>query len=159
MVPGEQPQGTSTVVPTGVVRLLTATRIPSVYKKMVRVKVEGQIRELMLLFTPAAREDGLMLAHSAVNLSDGNCVLLVVQTPGTTPIKMKKGSILGQVCPVTECSSTEGQDGSAKSPPEVTVCNMAPGSEPPKDRGQLPLQQLNLKLTIYPLRSRNSSRT
>ena len=150
-LPGERreetkPRDVPTTAPPGVVRLLTATRIPSGYKKMVRAKVEGHVRESMSLFTPAPREDDLMMADSAVDLSDGNCMVLVVQNPGTTPVKMKKGCILGEVIPVTEYSLSEEDDQSTETPPEATVCSVTPRTESSGDRETLLLQQLDLKV-------------
>ena len=144
--PSEQPQDQPNPAPTGVVRLLNATRIPSGHKKMVRVKVEGHIHEQMSLFTPAPLEDGLMMADSAVDLSDSSCVVLVVQNSSTTPIKMKKGCILGEVVPVTEYSSSEVKDEDTESPTGATVCSMMPTADSSEDRETLLLQQLNLKI-------------
>ena len=129
---------------TGVVRLLTATRIPSGYKKMVRAKVEGPVMEKMSLFTPVPREDCLMLADGAVDLSEGSCVTLVVQNPGATPIKMKKGSILGEVVAAVEYSPDEEGEESEVTPPEATVCEVTPTSG--HDRKASLLQQLDLKV-------------
>ena len=82
---------------------------------MVRVKVEGHVYEQMSLFTPAPREDGLMMADSAVDLSDSSCMVLV-QNLHTTPIEMKKGCILGEMVPVTGYSWSGGKDESAEGP-------------------------------------------
>ena len=98
-------------------------------EKMVRVKVEGHIRGKMSLFTPVPQEDGLMMADSAVDLNDGSCVILVVQNPGTIPIKMKKGCVLGEVIPATEYSPDERKDEDTEDTTEATVCSMSPAAD------------------------------
>ena len=144
--PGKQPLDQSTTIPTGVVCLLNATRIPAGYKKMVRAKVEGHIHEKMSLFTPTPQEDGLMIADSAVDLSDGSCVILVVQNPGTIPIKMKKGCVLGEVIPATEYSPDKRKDEEdIEDTTEAMVCSMSPAADSSRDREMELLQQLNLK--------------
>ena len=135
--PGEQSLDQSTTIPTGVVRLLNATRIPSGYRKVLRAKVERHIHEQMSLFTPTPWEDGLMMADSVVDLSDSSCVVLVVQNPGMMPIKMKKGCVLGEVIPVTEYSPTEGKDEDAEGLTETTVCSMSLAADISIDRGTL----------------------
>lgn len=57
---------------------------------MVRAKVEGNLQEQVSLFTPAPLRDGLMMADNAVDLSEGNFVVLIVQNHSTMPVRMKK---------------------------------------------------------------------
>ena len=144
VIPSEEPQDQSQPVPTGpgVVRLLNATRIPSGYKKMVRAKVEGNLREQLSLFTPVQLEDDLMMVDSAVDLSEGNSVVLVVQNPGVVPVKMKKNCVLGQVVPVSKYSREDRDEDTDA----VTMCNVALSTEGSKDRETLLLQQLDLDL-------------
>ena len=123
----------------GVVRLLNAARIPAGYQKMVRAKVEGDVREKMSLFTPLPLENGLVMADSAVDLSEGNCVVFVVQNRGPTPVRLKKKRVLGQVVAVTEYSSGSGKEQTVDpiSSSSATVCTVAHDGIPPKDREAL----------------------
>ncbi len=80
--PDQQLIGENSVpVHTGVVRLLTATRIPPRYKKMVRAKVEGEVSKELSLFTPCSvfvpcsRKKGL---DSALEAEEGRCAVLVM---------------------------------------------------------------------------------
>lgn len=96
---GEQ---SSESIPTGVVCLLKATKIPSGYEKLVCAKVKGNVSNGLSLFTPGFMESDLSMPDSALELTDGSCVVLVVQNHGTEPIWLKKGQILGEIVPVTE---------------------------------------------------------
>ena len=120
-----------------------STRIPAGYKKMVRAKTQGHIEKQMLLFTPTPRDDGIQRADSAMDVSDGNCVVFVVQNSSSVPVKMKKGSILGEVVSATEYS-LGGDDVDATS--KVTVCNMATAADSSKDHESRLFKQLQLKI-------------
>ena len=102
--PPEEPPASEPTPTVGEIRLLNATRIPSGYQKMVRAKVEGHTCESMSLFTPVRMEHGLEMADGVVDVKDSPCVVLVLQNHGTTPVKLKKGCVLGNVVPVTEYS-------------------------------------------------------
>ena len=82
-----------------------------------------------------------MMVDSAVDLSEGNSVVLVVQNPGVVPVKMKN-CVLGQVVPVSKYSG-EDRDEDTEA---VTMCNVALSTEGSKDRKTLLLQQLDLDL-------------
>ena len=97
----------------------------------------------MSLFTPAPLKDGLMMADSAVDLSGGSCVVLVVQNHSTTPVKMKKKCVLGQVVPVSS-GTGDGSDGGS------TVCNITDAMVTTEDRGTILLQKLQLELDHLP---------
>ena len=82
-------------LPTSVMRLLHATRIPPRFKKMVRAKVDGEIDEIgkeMSLFTPCPMfichpmKNGLSMADSAVETKDGSGVVLVIENHGNMPV-------------------------------------------------------------------------
>ena len=149
-----EPQNIHESIPPrpGVVRLLNAARIPAGYQKMVRAKVEGDVREKMSLFTPLPLENGLVMADSAVDLSEGNCVVLVVQNRGPTPVRLKKKRVLGQVVAVTKYSSGAGKEQTVDpiSSSSATVCTVAHDGIPPKDREALLLQQLQLEVDHLP---------
>ena len=110
------------------VRLLTATRIPSGYQKMVRGKVEKRMCNETSLFTPVRMENGLQMTDCVVDLKDDCCMVLVVQNHGATPVKLKKGCVLGDMVPVTEHLPSEGgqTDSPKVAPPtkEVCVCDL-----------------------------------
>ena len=132
----------STSAPVGEVRLLNATRIPAGYQKMVRAKVEGHTCIQMSLFTPLRRENGIMMADGVVDLKDEHCMVLVVQNYGTTPVKLKKGCILGDVVPVVEYSPS----GSSTAPPnEAVVCDLTVETDPAARNNAL-LQKLDMKI-------------
>ena len=97
-------------VPTGVVRLLHATRIPPRFKKMVRAKVDGEIGEEMSLFTPCPMFIGhpiKSMADSAVETKDGSGVVLVIENHRNMPVHLKKGRQLGVMMPAVEVCEEE----------------------------------------------------
>ena len=96
--------------PTGLVRLLSATKIPSGFKKMVRAKIEGDVWEDLSLFTPCSLESGLAMPDSVFERKDGPCVVLIVENHSTEAVRLEKGQLLGGVVPVAEVSVEEAVD-------------------------------------------------
>ena len=133
-VPGEQ---SPEAAHTGVVCLPNATRIPPRHHKMVRAKVRGDVSKELSLFT---LEDSLRVSDSAVELGDGNCVVLMVENHGTLPVCLKKGHDL---VPATELPEglpwdTLESELSAEEPKDGSVCHLTAGS-----RGTRLLEQLD----------------
>ena len=100
---------------SGTVRLLTATRIPAGFSKIVQARVNGgdcsRAEKGLLLFMPGSVLDtDVIIADGAVEAREGTCVELVVENRGHTPVKLKKGTSLGGVKPVTEVSDAELTD-------------------------------------------------
>ena len=78
-----------------------AEKIPAGYKKMVRVRVDGEMKTSLLLFTPGLISEDILLADAAV---DRACATLVIGNKGPGPIRLETGSVLGTVVPVDEVS-------------------------------------------------------
>ena len=96
--------------PTGLVRLLSATKIPSGFKKMIRAKIEGDVWEDLSLFTPCSLESDLAMPDSVFERKDGPCVVLIVENHSTKAVRLEKGQLLGGVVPVAEVSVEEAVD-------------------------------------------------
>lgn len=73
-------------VPTGVVRLLHAIKIPSGCRKMVRAKVGRHGKEDLALFTPYTLECGTIIPHGALEPEGRNSITLVIENHGTETV-------------------------------------------------------------------------
>ena len=135
--PSEQPEAAErrSIEQTGVVRLLTAVRVPPGYMKTVRTQVSGVLDNSLLLFTPDLSEQHVLLPEAAIERGDHSEAVLVVLNRGMEPIHLPKGKTLGTVVQVEEVMKRDR-------PEEGLVCGM--GGE--CDRTRRLQEQLELNL-------------
>ncbi len=144
------PQEESSERPTSVVKLLQAVRIPAWHRKMVRVKVSGWSSRGLSLFTPAIDDDDLTIEDAVVQMEQGDCLTLIAENRGLTPMKLKKDMTLGGLEPVEleESDSVEGRV-AAVAPDQKPGSEdaVAPGQKPgSEDRVKRLMEQLELEI-------------
>ena len=81
----------------GVVRLLEATRVPALHKKLVRVRASGWKHKDQSLLTPTCEDPLLGMADAIVQFEEGTCATVVVENRSNSPMKLKKGMTLGRL--------------------------------------------------------------
>ena len=90
--------------PPAMVKLLHATRLPAHHSRLVRVDVpESQEMGKTRLFEPevgALEQKGLSMADAVVGISEVGRATLVISNPGTAPVCLEEGQVLGQLHPV-----------------------------------------------------------
>ena len=85
----------------GEVRLLKATKIPSGYQKLVKVRIDKEVEKGLLLFTPGLlEEEGVLLTDSVVTTEGERSVKLVVENHSHEMVRLGKGVQLVMVMPV-----------------------------------------------------------
>ena len=84
----------------GEVRLLQAVKVPAGHQKLVHGRIDRDIDEELLLFTPHSLEGGVLLPDSVIATEGDKFVTLVVQNHGHTAVRLVKGLRLGMVTPV-----------------------------------------------------------
>ena len=77
---------------TGVVRLLQTVKIPAEYKKIVRRRVHGGVREELVLLMSTMDVPALQMADSALDASDQEYANLILENHRTEKVKLKKGT-------------------------------------------------------------------
>ena len=138
-----EPKSTRDCTPsskTAVVSLLNATRIPAGYQKTVQAVVKGEVARQLALFTPQLTQVNICAADGVVDLTDGTCFTLFLQNHGTEAVKLKKGSMIGEVVPAEEIPPDT---------PEAVVHSLAPeleGGDVTHTREERLLGQLDLHL-------------
>ena len=88
------------------VHLIQATRVPAQHSKMIRAKIDfkGQHSEEAFLFESDYSEfrgQGLRIAEATVSPDLDNHVVLLIDNSTFSPVKLRKGMLLGTVNPVT----------------------------------------------------------
>ena len=92
---------------TGVVRLLTATRIPSGHRKMVQVQLLGDIDCDLVVFTPNSMDKGILLADAVLA---GPCATMIVTNSGAEVMCLEAGTVLGTATSIEERDVLGGVD-------------------------------------------------
>ena len=102
--PSAQPEASERrpIDQTGVVRLLTAVRVPPGYMKTVRTQISGELDNSLLLFTPDLSEQHVLLPEAAIERGAHSEAVVVVLNRGMEPIHLPKGKTLGTVVQVEE---------------------------------------------------------
>ena len=145
------PTSTTTLCdpPSGVIRLLTAVRIPAGHKKMVHGRVSHRQDEV-LLFTPQLDEEFLRMEESVVEVGGGHCVTLVMENRSHSPIRLKKGTKLGETFAVDILNWNdmvgEGNGEQPASQEEGSVCKLVAGGNPEPARVEKLFSQLGLQI-------------
>ena len=131
----------------GEVRLLKATKIPSGYQKLVKVRIDKEVEKGLLLFTPGLlEEEGVLLADSVVTTEGERSVKLVVENHSHEMVRLGKGVQLVMVMPVELIESQSNSVLVAEENAEV-VCQL--NAEPPQpDRVEQLRNQLDLDLDL-----------
>lgn len=138
----------------GVIRLLSAMRIPARHQKMVHGRVSNR-QDDVLLFMPQLEGEFLRISDSVVEAGDGNCVTLVVENHGYSPICLKKGTKLGEIAAaeILNWSEVAGNRDKAKlvnkeEPPrgKGDVYNLIAGGGTKTDRVEELFSQLSLQI-------------
>ena len=126
----------------GVIRLLQSVKVPMGYKRVVQGRIDKEMAEALLLFTPQMDETDVTMMDSLVEVGEGTCVALVVENHGQEPIRLKKGTTLGSVIPVMEVEREEDVEGQGRSALVSVLCN-----EPSTARGRTSvlLEKLDLQ--------------
>jgi hypothetical protein len=94
----------------GVVRLLTAVKVPPGYMKTVKTQISGELDNSLLLFTPELGKQHLLLPDAALEGGDTSEATVVILNQGLEPIYMHKGAMLGTVVPVEEVTFGDRSD-------------------------------------------------
>ena len=127
--------------PTKTVCLLKATRVPARYRKMVKIKIDGDFGGPLMLFEPTPGRIH-SLPDAVLDDSQGKEPILVLQNMEYTPLYLPAGTVLGTVTPAEEVTTTEPQP---PFPNETSVCALDSSQESPSRRRSL-LEQLGLAL-------------
>jgi len=83
--------------PTGVVKLIQAVKIPARHKKMVTVKAEGWRHKDLSLLMPKIEDPTLVMADAVVQFEEGNSAVVIVENHSFSPLRLKKGMVLGEL--------------------------------------------------------------
>ena len=84
----------------GTVCLVQAVRLPARHAKLVRAKVTGKEGYSLTCFKPDLEElgtKGLVMSEAAVELDEGNCVVMVLENHTLDPVEVEEGLVLGRV--------------------------------------------------------------
>ena len=84
----------------GTVCLVQAVRLPARHAKLVRAKVTGKEGYSLTCFEPDLEElgtKGLVMSEAAVELDEGNCVVMVLENHTLEPVEVEEGLVLGRV--------------------------------------------------------------
>ena len=89
----------------GMVHLLTATKIPAGYRKMVRVQLVGDSSPHLVMFTPRSVADQVLFVDAVFA---GSCATLVATNKGTQAVHLEAGTTLGTAAPIDEEDIMDG---------------------------------------------------
>ena len=89
----------------GMVHLLTATKIPAGYRKMVRVQLLGDSSPHLVMFTPRSVADQVLFVDAVFA---GPCATLVATNKGTQAVHLEAGTTLGTAAPIDEEDIMDG---------------------------------------------------
>ena len=96
------------VHPPAIVRLLQAVRLPARHKKLLKAKVEGFTDSHFALFEPEPElRNELIVPEALVEPDASSIVTLIMENSSLEPTRLKKGRILGQLCPVSTISNQD----------------------------------------------------
>jgi hypothetical protein len=131
----------------GTVHLLKAEKVPAGHRKLIPVRVRGEVGPALLLFEPGRATGNIVVADAVIEGGPELCATMLVENRSTTPARLGSGMELGTVTPVEqvnfqsltdynsapECESSDGKG---------LVCMLSPSGE----RKRQLLGQLDLKL-------------
>ena len=98
-------QGTLTPreLESGTVCLLQATRLPGQHGRVVKAKVVGKKGRLLSYFEPHMEFDGVKVQDAVVEEDEDDCILVLMENHGFSPVVVEEGQILGSMEEVRLC--------------------------------------------------------
>ena len=87
----------------GIVKLITATRVPARHARLVKARVHGIRHASLACMEPAEqlKSKGLIVEEAALEPDREFCVRIPIQNYSNEPIRLEPGELLGQLQPVT----------------------------------------------------------
>ena len=113
-------RGTEEELESGTVRLLQAARLPGQHGRVVKAKVVGKKGHSLSYFEPHMEFDGVKVQDAVVEEDEDDCIRVLLENHGFSPVVVEEGQILGSMEEVRLCQEESLVD-------EAVVSAVLPG--------------------------------